>query len=84
MWIIIWLYILCWLFFSFDSKLLWDSWDDCSIDWLYKLLLIVWVMGTWIGIVKSLGLFLVWALAYLIAIILKFYINKKYRWYLWH
>lgn len=84
MWIIIWLYILCWLFFSFDSKLLWDSWDDCSIDWLYKLLLIVWVMGTWIGIIKSCGLFLVWAWAYLIAIILKFYINKKYKWYLWH
>lgn len=84
MWIIIWLYILCWLFFSFDSKLLWDSWDDCSIDWLYKLLLIVWVMGTWIGVVKSFILFLIWALAYLIAIILKFYINKKYKWYLWH
>lgn len=84
MWIIIWLYILCWLFFSLDSKLLWDSWDDCNIDWLYKLLLIVWVMGTWIGIIKSLWLFLVWALAYLIAIILKFYINKKYKWYLWH
>lgn len=84
MWIIIWLYILCWLFFSIDSKLLWDGWDDCSIDFLYKLLLIVWVVCTWIGIVKSWELFFVWAWAYLIAIILKFYINKKYRLYLWH
>lgn len=82
--IFIWLYMLMWIFFSAEAKLLWEDWEDCNVDIVYKALLIWGVIGTWIGLynIANKPIIFVFGLAcYVVAIILKFYINKKYKWY---
>lgn len=73
-----WLYALVGLFIAIESKIMWQDWTNCSMDWLYKLLNIAWVILTTIWICNGLYIFELWLLAFLIWWLLKEYCKKKY------
>lgn len=77
--IFIWIYMLFWIFFSAEAKLLWETWEDCSIDFIYKTLLILWVLCTWVGMLRLEYKFFLWILFYILAYLLKVYVKHVYK-----